>query len=174
MRRVYLAAIGVAVLAMGGPAGASDDKPCPSGLVCASKPDTITSIMKSLEPKVKMRKADDDDPVIDVEGPVYDYEVMFMDCKNRAQCAAVTFSSAFKAEPLLDVDFANRWNREHRIPKAYVDKDGALYLQLEVSTIGGLTRANFRDWKEWWDSGLSDFAKFYDKESDARDPKKKV
>jgi hypothetical protein len=173
MRALGFAAYGC-LIALASPAAAQDKDPCPSGMVCANKPSTIVSIMKSMEPKTKVSTGDDGQPLIDVDGPTYDYSIFFMDCNGKKDCAAITFSANFDKDKILDVDLANRWNREHRVPKAYIDKDGQLYLQMEVSTVGGITPANFRDWKQWWDDALVDFSNLYDSESAARDPKNKT
>ena len=171
MAVVMLAAMLVAVAA---PAGAEDTSPCTDNLVCASKPSSVYSEMRAMERSAKLKKDSDGDPMIEVDGPTYKYVVMFMDCEKNAQCAAITFSARFDLDPVITVVHANRWNANHRVPKAFIDKDGELYLQMEISTVGGLTRANFRDLKAWWDSGLRDYSDYFDKESAERDPKNRT
>ncbi|WP_375396305.1 YbjN domain-containing protein [uncultured Sphingomonas sp.] len=162
-----VAVAGVALAAFAGPADAKDTLPCPSGLVCATVPATVTDFIKSIDPKAVVSKDSKGLPKIDLSA-AYKYSIYFRDCENNTQCAAITFVSDFTPDPAIDLAFVNKWNRDFRVPKAYLGDDGALNLEFEVSTVGGITQANLRDVKSWFESGLGDFGGFYDKQSTAR------
>jgi hypothetical protein len=163
-----------AIAALCGPAAANDTLPCTTGMICASKPETVTDLIKKLEPKAVITKGEDGTPLISIAGEYYDYFIYFKDCEKGAECAALGFSADFTKDALIDLAFVNKWNRNSRIAKAYIADDGAMYLTFDLSTVGGLNKANFSDVKTWWESQLKYFADFYDKESEARSaPKKK-
>lgn len=175
MRSKWLLALaGSAITVLAEPVLAKDTLPCTPGMICASKPETITDMIRKLDPKAKITKAEDGTPMISIAGSDYDYFIYFKDCEKGAECAAVGFSADFTKDSVIDLAFVNKWNKGSRIAKAYIADDGAMYLTFDLSTVGGLNKANFTDWKTWWESQLHDFADFYDRESDTGPaPKKK-
>ena len=50
----------------------------------------------------------------------------------------------------------NDWN-EYNIGKAGLDKNGDPYINVEVHTLGGLTRSNLIQTVTWWEGILDNF-----------------
>jgi hypothetical protein len=171
----FLVLTGASLAVLSGSAMASDTLPCAAGMICANKPETVTDQIQKLEPKAKTTKAENGTPTIAIDGEYYNYFIYFKDCEEGKDCAAIAFSADFTKDAAIDLAFVNKWNRNSRIAKAYIGDDGGMFLTLDVSTVGGLSKANFADWKGWWESQLSEFADFYDAESKTKsDPRKKT
>jgi hypothetical protein len=49
----------------------------------------------------------------------------------------------------------NRWNRDYRFGKAYVDAEGDVILEWDVNLWGGVSPANLDDTFDWWRTVLS-------------------
>lgn len=174
MRGIIMAAA-VAVLSLwGGAASAADKTPCPAGLVCASKPQTVIDLVKTLSPDAKLDKASDGTPIIKVTDQAYNYSIYFEDCDEGKACAALSFTVSFSPEDAADLAFVNKWNREKRPARAMRDDDGSVSLQFDVSTYGGMNADNFKDVKSWWDSTLDEFSKFFDEQKKAAQAKPKT
>ncbi|MGP0058465.1 MAG: YbjN domain-containing protein [Beijerinckiaceae bacterium] len=57
----------------------------------------------------------------------YKVEIYFSDCKVDG-CEGLQFSTGFDKAPKYTIEFANKWNNEHRYARAVVDpSDGTFY-----------------------------------------------
>lgn len=63
--------------------------------------------------------------------------VYMYDC-NDVDCGAYQFAMFFSKTERFDLDFANQWNRQKRLAKAYIDTDGDLNFEWDVQLDGGV------------------------------------
>jgi Putative bacterial sensory transduction regulator len=144
------------------PAMAADTEPCAAGLVCASKPETVVSAMQDAGYKAKLTKDDGGDPMITSSSAGYDFDIFFYGCVENKQCASLQFKISFVKDPANTPALANKWNNKRRFSQAYVNDKGLFVTSYDVTTIGGLTKANFTDLIDWWSVILGNLKTFFD------------
>lgn len=143
-------------------AWASDDKPCPAGLICATKPDGVAEAVRAAGFSAELTKTDKGASVIRSSASGYKYNIYFVDCDEaKAKCAALQFFIDFRKDGTETLDLVNRWNRENRMGKAYLEDDGGFAMEYDFSTIGGITPANMKDVMLWWESTLGQLNRFF-------------
>jgi hypothetical protein len=54
-------------------------------------------------------------------------------------CGSLEFSSSFTKSAKMTLSIVNKWNQEKRYAKAYLDTDGDLNMEYDVSFSGGVT-----------------------------------
>jgi hypothetical protein len=59
--------------------------------------------------------------------------------KSTGPCGSMEFSSSFTKSAKMTLSIVNKWNQEKRYAKAYLDTDGDLNLEYDVSFAGGVT-----------------------------------
>jgi len=151
-----MAAIAVVLMTLvANPAVAKDTKPCGAGLICASDPATIVAALQKAGYKAKLTTDNTGDPEIQSAASGYNFQILFYDCAEHKQCAAIQFYGSFNAEPAYTPTFVNKWNVDRRFLRAYLNDKKVLVFDHDVSTIGGLTQDNFADLLEWMDASLS-------------------
>jgi hypothetical protein len=64
---------------------------------------------------------------------------IFMYSCDDAGCGSLEFSSSFTKSAKMTLSIVNKWNQEKRYAKAYLDTDGDLNLEYDVSFAGGVT-----------------------------------
>jgi hypothetical protein len=60
-------------------------------------------------------------------------------CDDHDVCGSMTYDLSFTASSDFTLTMANQWNRDKRYAKAYIDTDGALVVEYDVSFKGGVT-----------------------------------
>lgn len=138
---------------------ASADSKCPDGLVCASAPETVVKAMQEAGFRAKLDKDKTGDPLISSEASSYAFDIFFYGCENSKNCTSLQFQTSFGAEEDNTPEYANAWNTKYRFVQASVKKK-ELQLAYDVTTEGGLTKANFQDVANWWSSSLGEFSVF--------------
>ena len=152
-------------IGLAGPAMAADNGPCAAGLVCASTPQTVVDALKAIAPDAKVGTSTDGTPKFSISA-AYNYDITFTDCdEGGKKCAALVFESGFTKDPKVDLAFVNDFNVQSRIAKASLDGEGQVNVRYDFSTVGGVTSANLKDVKEWWDSQLGSYSEFYKQRS---------
>jgi hypothetical protein len=164
MRLQLFAAAALSALCFAAPVAAEDTTPCGTGLVCASDPQTVVAAMEKAKFAPKLGKDNDDDPMIESEDGVYQFEVYFYGCKEHAKCDSLRFESTFEKAPENTPEFANKWNAKKRFLQAYIRPNGEFTVAYDVTTSGGLNQANFADVLDWWNSQLEELSDFFKEE----------
>jgi len=163
--RLYLLAAVVAWLASGAlPAAAQDRAPCGKELVCASDPGSVLQAMQAARLKARLATDESGDPMIEVTGQPYRFDVYFYGCEGHRNCDSLRFELSFAKDPEATVALANKWNAAHRFMMAAVKDNGNFVLSYDIGMIGGTTRRNFADTLDWWSSMLGEAADFFAKE----------
>jgi hypothetical protein len=104
----------------------------------------------------KLEKDDSGDPMISGRLEGVKYVIYFYGCENHEKCKSLQFSFGY-TDPFT-VEQANEWNKKYRWIKAYAG-DGSNF-KMDVSFIGGITKANFEEQFSTWDSLTSDIKTF--------------
>lgn len=158
------AAIAVAMLTLGGTAHAADPAPCAADMVCASAPQTVFAALARKGQEPVMGKDDTGDPMIDGKAAGYNFTIFFYGCKDAGGCNSLQFVATFKAESTHTPELANRWNVKKRFSQMSIEPDKRLNFRYDVNMLGGLSRANFEDTLEWWETMLNEFSDFFSEE----------
>jgi hypothetical protein len=67
---------------------------------------------------------------------------LYLYCDDSGNCQSVTWELSFSASPDFTVTLCNKWNRDRRYAKAYIDTDGGIVVQYDVAFAGGVTKEN--------------------------------
>lgn len=157
----------IAAAAMAGwalPVAAQDRVPCGKDLVCANAPDTILQSMLAAHYAAKLVKDENGDPMVEVTGEPYEFNVYFYGCEQHRNCDSLRFEVGFAKDEKAGIALANKWNAGHRFLTAAVKDSGGFVLSYDIGMIGGTTRRNFADTLDWWKSMLGEAADFFVKE----------
>lgn len=155
---LILAALAGAVLSV--PARAAPA--CPSGLVCASDPQTVVNALQKLGYKALLGASDNTgNPKIESSAAGYDYTIYFYDCKGPKGCGSLGFTVVFEDDGTNTAKLANAWNKDNRFSQMAVNESGTLAFTYDVTTVGGLNQANFADVVDWWQVMLGKVRGFF-------------
>jgi hypothetical protein len=128
--------------------------------VDASDPAQIATILQDLGFRAKLEATPDNTPRIESSSGGKFFYIYFIGCKDGANCKAVNFSTYWILDKKIPIETVNAWNLEKFVGKAFLDKDGDVFLQFFVNLDrGGVERTNFEDTMEWWQLALGQFSK---------------
>jgi hypothetical protein len=133
---------------------------CPAGTVCAADPEGIAKLMQDEGYRAKLGKAPDGDPMIE-SAAGYDFILHFYQCTGGQDCKSLQFLTTFKDDGANTPELANRWNKAKRFGQMSARDDGSLSVSYDVTTVGGLTRANFADVVDWWAVLMNELRQFF-------------
>lgn len=163
MRFMAIVVMLVGLIATAVEARAEDKGSCAGGLVCASNPKTVADVMVADGYRAKIDADNQGDPAIASAASGYNFDVLFYGCVEHKRCDSLQFRATFEKSGASDVVRMNEWNRERRFSQMAVRDDGTIILTYDVSTIGGLTKANFSDVLNWWATILGEASNFFSK-----------
>lgn len=126
--------------------------------VLASDPARIAGLLQDAGYRAQLTNDSDGDPMIKSAAAGSDFTIFFFNCTDGKNCKTIQFFAGFdKAQP-MEVDVVNRWNREKRFGKAYLDDEGDPLLEMDLNLdFGGISLNNFRDNLKVWESLLAEF-----------------
>lgn len=153
----------IGLLLAPGSADAEDKGSCPAGLICATNPKSVADAIAAEGYRAKIDADNQGDPAISSAASGYNFDVLFYGCVEHKRCDSLQFRATFEKNSASDVVRMNDWNRERRFSQMAVRDDGTIILTYDVSTIGGLTKANFSDVLNWWASILGEASNFFNK-----------
>lgn len=132
--------------------------------VDASAPEKIAGILQDLGFRAKLETTSNDTPRIESSTNGKFFYIYFVGCNEGKNCKAINFSTYWIFEKKVPIESVNAWNLEKFVGKAFLDKDGDVFLQFFVNLdMGGVDRENFEDTIEWWQLALGQFSKFITK-----------
>ena len=150
-----LAATPVAVCA------ADQSSPCPEGHICASDPQGVTEELRKLGFRAELTKHESGDPQIESGAAGYDFRLNFNECTENRQCRSLGFAVVFADDGKNTLELVNTWNKQKRFSQMAVNDNGSLAFTYDVTTVGGLTKANFADVVDWWQSMLGQLRGYF-------------
>lgn len=128
--------------------------------VDASDPAKIATILQDLGFRAKLEMTANQTPRIESSSGGQFFYIYFVGCRDGANCKAINFSTYWIFDKKIPIETVNRWNLEKFVGKAFLDKDGDVFLQFFVNLDGGgVERKNFEDTMEWWQLALGQFSK---------------
>ena len=124
-------------------------------LVFASNPQAILQIAQGLG-DAKLDKDREGDPKItgNLEGSAY--QILFFGCTNHVHCDNIEFQAGW-TDTKATLQEVNRWNRDKRFGKAYLDSANDPMLELDVNLDYGVSRKNLEDTFDYWRKVLRSF-----------------
>ncbi len=143
------------------PALAADTEPCAKGLICASNPATVVAALQEAGYKAQLGKDNEGDPKVSSSAAGYDFDIYFYGCKANKQCDSLQFRISFEKDGANTFELANTWNGNKRFSQAYISDKGSFVADYDVTTAGGLTKANFADVVDWWSVTLGNLKTFF-------------
>jgi hypothetical protein len=157
----------VAVLAAvpGLASAATDPEACPTEHICASQPEAVANEMRKLGYRAELTKHESGDPQINSAASGYDYRLNFNDCTENKQCRSLGFTIVFADDGKNTLELANTWNRQKRFGQLAVNENGSLAFSYDVTTVGGLTKANFADVVDWWQVMLGQLRGYFSEQA---------
>ncbi len=144
------------------PVAAAEKVACGRDLICASKPETVVKGLQEAGYKAKLVTPDDGDHYVETSMNGYFVDVVFSDCDKKKDCKSLSFRLSFVEDPFYTAEVANNWNKAYRFMQVYRTDSGAMGMNFDVSTVGGLNQANFSDVCQVFDTQLGAFDKFLD------------
>jgi hypothetical protein len=79
---------------------------------------------------------------------------IYLYCENDV-CGSMTYDLSFTASSDFTLTWANQWNRDKRYAKAYIDTDGSLVVEYELSYKGGVTHDTIGESAKLFDNLVS-------------------
>ena len=135
---------------------------CPAGLVCAADPRSVVDALQSLGYKAMLGKSDTTgNPKIESSAAGYDYTIYFYDCAAPKGCGSLGFTVVFEDDGTNTARLANAWNKDNRFSQMAVNDNGTMAFTYDVTTVGGVNRANFADVVDWWQVMLGKVRGFF-------------
>lgn len=131
--------------------------PLPASAQVLGDADVVAELLIDYGLRVERRTDDYGDPVIDSRIDGTRFNVSFYDC-DPGPCGSIQFSAGFDMNDPVSPRVINEWNRDHRFGKAFLDKEGDPFLQLDVMMSGdGIGKRNFDEILSMWQDALSEF-----------------
>ncbi|WP_255469575.1 YbjN domain-containing protein [Paracoccus sp. FO-3] len=124
-------------------------------------PEVIRLLMTDFGLPAKLTTDGAGDPLIESRIDGTSFQVYFYQCEKT--CGAIQFSAGFDLDDSMPESMANRWNREKRFGKVWLDETGDPFIEMDIGVAGdGIGRKNFDDALDAWRIVLSDFRDFID------------
>jgi hypothetical protein len=159
MRRMMRIAAVAALVGAASPLLAQD---CAADLVCAARPQSIADALKAQGFKAQVeRNEQTGNPLVSSAASGYNYKIYFYGCEQAAKCTTLSFVTVFEKDGTNTPELANLWNKENRFSQMAVNDNGTLAFSYDVTTVGGLNKANFADVVDWWQTMLGQASKFF-------------
>ncbi|QRZ13149.1 YbjN domain-containing protein [Paracoccus methylovorus] len=124
-------------------------------------PEVIRLMMMDFGVPAKLSTDGADDPMIESRIDGTSFQVYFYNCEKA--CGAIQFSAGFDLHDGMTETMANRWNRENRFGKVWLDETSDPFIEMDIGVAGdGIGRKNFDDALDTWRIVLSDFRQYID------------
>lgn len=131
--------------------------PLPSAAQVLGDADVIAELMMDYGLRIERKTDDYGDPQIESRIDGTHFTVAFYGC-DKGPCESLQLSAGFDMDDPPRLATIDRWNREHRFGKAFLDEEGDPYLQIDVMMSGdGIGRRNFEAILAMWQTALTQF-----------------
>lgn len=128
------------------------------GIITGDDVDRVVELANRYGPAERQADSDEDGPWIRAEMDGIIYTISFLNCTDAMQCRSVQFRAWWESRGTHSITAMNRWNRERRFSKAYLDLNDNATVEFDVNLTGGITAVNFDDTLQWWQVVLQEFA----------------
>lgn len=146
-------ALGAAALFSAGPARAE--------LINATSPAAIKEIVESQGWPATIVAKPGDDPYIESNRDGLKFLVLFMNCDEGKKCKTLQYYMGFSDAKDVPLAKFNKWNREKRFARAYLDDEGDPVLEMDVDLdFAGIPRENVGETFNTWASLMDSFREY--------------
>lgn len=129
--------------------------------VDAGVPERIAAILQNQGLYAKLETTSSNIPRIESSSGGKFFYIYFVGCTNGTNCKAINFSTYWILKEKMPIEAVNSWNLEKFVGKAFLDKEGDVFLQFFVNLdMGGVEVENFVDTIEWWQLAMGQFGKY--------------
>ena len=148
-RNRFVIAAALAVLLGVAPASAQS--------ISAADPEGVAGALRDLGWRASHAVDAEGDPMIESSIEGVDYTIFFYGCEGGRNCKSLLFSAGFDLAEGATLAAMNDWNSGRLVGAAYLDPENDPFLQMFVTTTGGLNHENFGDVVDWWRIAVRDF-----------------
>ncbi len=127
-------------------------------IVDATNPEEINNIARGYG-SASLLKDNGGDPKIEGRIDGKGYSVYFYGCEDGKDCRSINLATGWASDGQYTIDEVNKWNRENRFVKAYIDDEGDPILEMDVNLHLGVTRDNLDKTFDWWSYMMGEFTK---------------
>lgn len=126
-------------------------------LVNGQDPDAILNIAKGYG-SASMAKDNQGDPQLTGKIDGTSYNIHFYGCTNGTQCDSIQFAAGWSKDVKeVSLEDANAWNRRKRFVNAFTNKDGLIFLKMDVMLRHGVAAKNLEVYFDIWQSVVNEF-----------------
>ena len=122
----------------------------------------IADILQEEGYKAQLDKDSQGDPLIRTKMGGLNVKVFFYLCSEEALCEDIQFSVGFDLEDGLSTAKVQKWNKEYRFAKTYLDDEDDPYLEIDLQLVPGGTPDLVKGYIATADSLISQFADYID------------
>ena len=125
--------------------------------------DEIANLLRSKGKKVEIRGTGIERFVWVSNPDAYTYSIDVMSCDQGTQknCKSVQFHSGFTAEQPITPDAIQKYARDHRFGRTFLDSEGQPAIQYDINLAeGGISEGLFLDNVELWEVMIEIFGDF--------------
>ncbi|MEJ2088803.1 MAG: YbjN domain-containing protein [Gammaproteobacteria bacterium] len=127
-------------------------------IVDATNPEQLVKIIQDLGYRAKLEIDGDGDPMIRSSVGGTQFAVVFYGCSERHdQCQILLFKAGYEMDKKIGMDVINQWNATRLFGRAYLDEVSDPWIELVLNVHGGVTRRQFENTFEWWESSVGEF-----------------
>lgn len=131
--------------------------PAAAQTIGAADPKGVVAAMQAAGYRAQLTTDGAGDPKIDSSAEGVNYSLYFYGCSGGANCTALLFQAGFDLVDGTDLQTTNVWNKDRLIGAAWLDHEDDPFIEHYVTTIGGLTPANFTEVLRMWSVAIADF-----------------
>lgn len=142
---------------LGPGAAQADGKP---QIVDGSDPEALVSIIQDMGYRARLEVDGAGDPLIRSSVGGTHFAVVFYGCsEDHDQCQILLFKAGYELKRKVALELINEWNATRLFGRAYLDDVDDPWLELVLNVRGGVTREQFEQTFEWWESSVGEFEK---------------
>lgn len=104
------------------------------GIVSASEPEGLVSVLSAKEAKVRLDTDDFGDPNIRANFDGTNFSIYFYGCVEGRECTSIQFYAGYRTDGEVRAEEFNAWNSQQRFAKAYFHENGSSRLEMDVFT----------------------------------------
>lgn len=133
-------------------------------LIDATDPERLVSVIQDLGYRAKLSVDDAGDPLILSSVGGTEFSLQFFGCSENKhdQCKLLMFRVGYDLEEGTNLETINSWNEMILVGRGYLDDESDPWFEWAVNMYGGVTRQNFTDSFDWWESSVRDFEEHID------------
>ena len=129
-----------------------------SEIVDGTNPEQLVNIIQELGYRARLEIDGDGDPMIRSSVGGTQFAVVFYGCSDsHDQCQILLFKAGYELNDKVGIDIINQWNATRLFGRAYLDEVNDPWIELVLNVHGGVTRKQFENTFEWWESSVGEF-----------------